>query len=95
VNVVSTLRPTVFTAEQKEDASPLAAAVGKAFTPLTALGFMVFVLLYMPCMVVAIAMRQEFGGWRWVGLAFAYQTALAWTAAFLVFQLGRLLGLGG
>jgi ferrous iron transport protein B len=48
----------------------------------------------MPCVVVAIAMRQELGGWRWFGLAFAYQTALAWGIAFLVFQGGRVLGLG-
>jgi ferrous iron transport protein B len=55
---------------------------------------MVFVLLYMPCVVVAIAMRQEFGGWKWFGVAFAYQTALAWGMAFIIYQGGRLLGLG-
>ena len=44
--------------------------------------------------VVAIAMRQEFGGWKWFGVAFAYQTALAWSMALLVYQGGRLLGLG-
>jgi len=56
---------------------------------------MVFVLLYMPCMVVAIAMRQEFGSWKWFGVAFLYQTVLAWGMAFIVYQGGRLLGLGG
>jgi ferrous iron transport protein B len=81
--------------DEEEDGSPLKAAVRGAFTPLTAFGFMIFVLLYMPCVVVAIAMRQEFGGWRWFGVAFAYQSALAWGAAFLVYQGGRLLGLGG
>ena len=45
--------------------------------------------------IVAIAMRQEFGGWRWFGVAFLYQTALAWGMALLVHQGGRLLGLGG
>ncbi len=82
-------------ADEEEGPSPLKAAVRGAFTPLTALGFMVFVLLYMPCVVVAIAMRQEFGGWKWFGVAFAYQTALAWGVALLVHQGGRLLGLGG
>jgi ferrous iron transport protein B len=93
-NVVSSFRPAKLTAEEKEDVSPLKEAIAKAFTPLTAFGFMVFVLLYMPCVVVAIAMRQELGGWRWFGVAFAYQSVLAWTAALLVFQVGRLLGLG-
>ena len=81
--------------EDEEGASPLKDAVRGAFTPLTAYAFMVFVLLYMPCVVVAIAMRQEFGGWKWFGVAFAYQTALAWGMALLVYQGGRLLGLGG
>jgi ferrous iron transport protein B len=94
-NVVSTLGISSLSLEEKEDRSALKDAVGRAFTPLTAFGFMVFVLLYMPCVVVAIAMRQEFGGWRWFGVAFAYQTALAWGAALLVHQVGRLIGLGG
>ncbi|TFH51032.1 MAG: ferrous iron transport protein B, partial [Methanothrix sp.] len=82
-------------AEAEEDLSSLKLAVQGAFTPLTSYAFMVFVLLYMPCVVVAIAMRQEFGGWKWFGVAFAYQTVLAWGMAFLIYQGGRLLGLGG
>jgi ferrous iron transport protein B len=82
-------------AEEEEDLSSLKGAVQGAFTPLTSYAFMVFVLLYMPCVVVAIAMRQEFGGWKWFGVAFAYQTVLAWGMAFLIYQGGRLLGLGG
>jgi ferrous iron transport protein B len=95
-NVTSTLALSSLSFEDEEPVdSPLKAAVRGAFTPLTAFGFMVFVLLYMPCVVVAIAMRQEFGGWRWFGVAFAYQTALAWGMALLVHQGGRLLGFGG
>jgi ferrous iron transport protein B len=56
---------------------------------------MAFVLLYMPCVVVAIAMRQEFGSWKWFGVAFAYQSALAWGVALIIYQGGSLLGLGG
>lgn len=82
-------------AEEEEDQSSLKAAVGQAFTPLSAYAFMCFVLLYMPCVVVAIAMRQEFGSWKWFGVAFLYQTALAWGVAFIVYQGGTLLGLGG
>ena len=79
-----------------EEGSPLlTAAVRRNFTPLSALAFMVFVLLYMPCMVVAIAMRQEFGSWKWFGVSFVYQSLLAWSVAFLIYQGGMLLGLGG
>jgi len=82
-------------AEEEEDLSSLKSAVQGSFTPLTSYAFMVFVLLYMPCMVVAVAMRQEFGSWKWFGVAFAYQTVLAWGMAFIVYQGGKLLGLGG
>src|SRR5512133_999299 len=73
-NVVSTVGLKSFKTEDEE----------AAFTPLTALGFMIFVLLYMPCVVAAAAMRQEFGGWKWFGVAFLYQTGLAWCMALLV-----------
>ncbi len=56
---------------------------------------MAFVLLYMPCIVVAFAFRHEFGTWKWFGVAFAYQMALAWVVALIIYQGGRLLGLGG
>jgi ferrous iron transport protein B len=82
-------------AEEEEDLSSLKTAVRGAFTPLTSYAFMVFVLLYMPCVVVAVAMRQEFGGWKWFGVAFVYQSVLAWGMAFIIYQGGRLLGLGG
>jgi ferrous iron transport protein B len=93
-NVVATFGISSMSFEEEEDQSSLKDAVRGAFTPLTAFGFMVFVLLYMPCVVVAIAMRQEFGGWKWFGVAFLYQTALAWGMALLVHQGGRLLGFG-
>ena len=94
MNVVSGFFPAKL-AQEKERPTALKEAIGRAFTPVTALGFMVFVLLYVPCVVVAFAMRQELGGWKWFGVAFAYQSVLAWTAALLIFQVGRLLGLGG
>lgn len=60
---------------------------------LAALAFMVFVLLYTPCMVATAAARQEFGNkWMWVSVI--GQFAIAWVVALLVFQGGLLLGLG-
>lgn len=95
-NVVGTFAPASLAADEDDGAdTPLKAGVRGAFTPRSALAFLVFVLLYMPCVIVAVAMRQEFGGWKWFGVGFLYQTGLAWGGALLVYQGGRLLGLGG
>jgi ferrous iron transport protein B len=71
----------------------LSRALRTRFTPLTACALLVFVLLYVPCAATLGAIAQEFGR-RWAALSAIYQTALAWLAAFLVYQGGRLLGLG-
>jgi ferrous iron transport protein B len=94
-NVFTTFGVASLAAEDEAGPTPLKAAVAGAFTPLSAYAFMAFVLLYMPCVVVAIAMRQEFGSWKWFGVAFAYQSVLAWTVALVIYQGGTLLGLGG
>lgn len=94
-NLVGTFGVSSLAAEDEEGDSPLKSAVRGAFTPLSAYAMMAFVLLYMPCVVVAIAMRQEFGSWKWFGVAFAYQSVLAWGVALIIYQGGRLLGLGG
>jgi len=92
---VSTLLYLPVEEEPEEGQSALKQAIKSQFTPLTSFAFMAFVLLYMPCVVVGAAMRQEFGTWKWAGVAFAYSTVLAWTVALLIYQGGRLLGLGG
>jgi ferrous iron transport protein B len=94
-NVASTWGVSSISADEKAERASLKAVLQRTFTPLSAYAFMIFVLLYVPCMVVAIAMRQEFGSWRWFGVACVSQTALAWVAALVVYQGGRLLGLGG
>ena len=80
--------------EPAEDQSALKQAIKTGFTPLSSYAFMAFVLLYMPCMIVGAAMRQEFGTWKWVIVAFTYQTVLAWMVAIIIYQGGTLLGLG-
>lgn len=80
--------------EPEEEQSALKAALQSQFTPLTSFAFMAFVLLYMPCVVVGAAMRSEFGTWKWAGVAFVYSTVLAWLVALIIYQGGRLLGLG-
>ena len=59
------------------------------YAALAGFAFMVFVLLYTPCMATVAAMRQELGG-RWTALSVVTQLSIAWLAAFLVFQGGRL-----
>ena len=92
-NVFSTFSIATLSTEEEEGAEGLRTIIAQAFTPLSAYAFMVFVLLYMPCVIVLIAMRHEFGTWKWAGIAIVYQSVLAWTAAFIVYQGGRLLGL--
>ncbi len=60
---------------------------------LAALAFLVFVLLYTPCVTAVAAARQEFGN-KWMWFSIIGQFTLAWIAACMVFQIGRLLGLG-
>jgi len=60
---------------------------------LAGLAFMVFVLLYAPCVATMAAMRKELGT-RWVLVSLVGQTLVAWVAALLVYQGGRWLGWG-
>jgi ferrous iron transport protein B len=97
-NVVSAVGIATMSAEESAEETtemgPLREAIKAQFTPLSAYAFIVFVLLYMPCVVAAVAMWHEFGTWKWFGIAFAYQMVLAWGMAFLIYQGGRLLGIG-
>jgi ferrous iron transport protein B len=63
----------------------------RVFTPAAGLAFLVYVLLYTPCIATLSVLRSEFGG-RWALFSAIYQSALAWVAASLVYQIGSLLG---
>jgi ferrous iron transport protein B len=78
-------------ADEPEDTA-LGLALRQNYTPLSALALLVFVLLYVPCVATLGAIRHEFG-WPWAAVSAAYQTAVAWLAAFVLYQGGRLLGL--
>lgn len=60
------------------------------FTPLIALSFMVFVLLYFPCIASVTAIIKESGSWKWGLFAIVYNTCVAWIVAFIVYQVGLL-----
>ena len=72
------------------DAANLGAALAALFTPLQAVSFLVFTLLYMPCVAAMAAVRRELGSLRHAVFAMAYQTAFAWVIAFLVYSFGLL-----
>jgi ferrous iron transport protein B len=79
--------------EEEEEDTALIEALQGTFTPLSAVAFNVFVLLYIPCMVAVAAVRHEFGT-KWMLFNAVYLTALGWLVATLIYQGGRLLGLG-
>lgn len=60
-------------------------------TPLVALAYMLFVLIYFPCIATFAAIKQESGSWKWAIFAAGYTTGLAWLVAFTVFQIGSLI----
>jgi ferrous iron transport protein B len=70
----------------------LSLALKRNFSPLSAVAFLTFVLLYVPCVATIGAIKQEFGA-RWAASATVYQTLIAWIVAVLVFQSGQLLGI--
>ena len=60
-------------------------------TPLAAFSFMVFVLLYFPCIPTCIGIKHESGKWKWAGFTALYTTLLAWLASMVIYQVGSIL----
>ena len=66
----------------------------KLFNPLSSYALMVFILLYIPCVATIGAIKRETNSWRWPIFTIFYTTLVAWIAAFIIYQGGKLLGLG-
>ena len=62
----------------------------EGITPHAAYCFLLFVLLYFPCMATIAAIKSETGSWRWALFAAGYTTLLAWIVSALVYQIGSL-----
>ena len=60
------------------------------FSQLTAYCFLLFVLIYFPCIATIVAIRHESGSWRWAFFAAVYTTVLAWLVSAIVYQVGSL-----
>ena len=86
--VVSTLG-VLYTNEEDIESINLSDRI--PITPMVALGYMLFVLIYFPCVATLVAIKQESGSWKWALFAAFYTTALAWIVAFTINQLGKLL----
>lgn len=85
--VVSTLG-VLYTNEEDIESVNLSNRI--PITPMVALGYMLFVLIYFPCVATLAAIKQESGSWRWAFFAALYTTALAWGVAFIVKTIGNL-----
>ena len=75
-----------------DDAETDVATLGERIpiTPLIAFCYMLFVLIYFPCIATLVAIKQESGHWKWAVFAAFYTTALAWILPFAVYQIGSL-----
>jgi len=78
--------------EEGEESETLRKAIRKDMTPLSALGFMLFTLIYIPCMGTVGIMYRELGSLKWTLFAVGYTLVLAWLVSFTVYQGGKLLG---
>ena len=89
--VVSTLG-VMYTDDEPMDGADtrLQSALLKAVTPAGALAYMVFILLYFPCIATFISIRNESGSWKWAILTAVYTIFLAWTAAFITFRIASI-----
>lgn len=65
--------------------------ISEGVTPLAAFCYMLFVLIYFPCIATLAAIKQESGSWKWALFSAVYTVVLAWIVAFSVYQIGSLL----
>ena len=65
----------------------------EGITPLVAYCYLLFVLLYFPCVATIAAIKNETGSWRWAFVAATYTTCLAWIVSVVVYQIGTLFGI--
>ena len=80
----SDLLPDILKAEEYHVGSKVGE---KVFNQAVALSFLVFVLLYFPCIAVIATIKRESGSWKWALFTVFYTTAFAWIAAFITYRL--------
>lgn len=75
-------------AEVAETGEEIWGSLRAAFTPLSSVSFLIFVLLSAPCFAAIGAIRREMNSWKWTVFAVTWMTGLAYSMAFIVYQLG-------
>ena len=65
--------------------------INDGISPLSSYAYLIFVLLYFPCIATVVAIRNESGSWRWALFAAIYTTGLAWVVSAAVYQVGSLI----
>ena len=90
--VVSTLGVLYADNSDINDESRLASQLREKLpiTPLVAFCYMLFTLIYFPCIATIAAIKEESGSWKWALFAIVYTTGLAWIISFLVYRIGLL-----
>ena len=73
-----------------EGKTHLQKALLRSVPPAGALAYMVFILLYFPCVATFVAIKKESGGWKWAIITAVYTIVLAWVAAFITFRIASL-----
>lgn len=77
-----------------EEGTALVSAIQSAFTPLSAVSFMVMTLLYTPCAATLGVIKKETGSIKWTLFSALYSFSIAWLVSVIVYQVGSVLGLG-
>jgi ferrous iron transport protein B len=77
--------------EDLSEDTQLQAALKNSVSKPAALAFMIFVLLYFPCIATFVAIKNETGSWGWAFACIAYTMVVAWICAFIAFRIGTLL----
>ena len=73
------------------DTTNLTTALTQNFTTLSAYSYLVFILLYLPCVVAFATTKKEIKSWKWTLFAVSYQTGIAWIMSTMVYQVGLML----
>ena len=89
--IVSTLGVLYANQEVAESDAQIAASLKSVTTPAVALAYMLFVLIYFPCLATLIAIKKETRSWWWATFAALYTTTLAWVVAFVAYRVGILI----
>ena len=78
--------------EGRQDDSALSERLLRSgdFTDCSAAAFMVFVLLYFPCIAALAAIAHEAGSWKWAAFSMIYSTTVAWIAAFIIYNICKI-----